>query len=240
MKKSILLLCLAALAFASVPASAGDDDNPNTGDISSDAAYMSAQDWYFICIQLTNLTGYPVQIDEVSGSGPSRTYFGAGHVIPMDENTPENSVCYIGWRRNNDFMEGPDMNVSFHLVGYEGSSAANPCTFRIVNHYAAWDGNEISPAKSFPASQCQPLADPDDPNGTPVPLYHNVNLPKNGLYLTVVATLAFRDFGGSDGEIPGAVQRQSKQAVKAASARMKTVTKDEFLGGKADAGGFHQ
>ena len=239
MKKRFLLLCLALISFTAFPAFAGDDDKPNTGDISADAQFMAGKDWYFICIQLLNLTGYPVQIDEVSGSGPSRTYHGAGYVIPYPEDGKDTSasVCYIGWRRNDDFMEGPDMTVKFHLVGREGSS---PCTLRIVNHYAAWDGNEISPAKSFPAGQCPPLADPGVRGGTPVPLYHNVDLPRNGHYLTVVATLAFKDFGGSDGNVPGAVQRQSKQAVKAASARMKTVTKDEFLGGKADAGGFHQ
>lgn len=227
MKKRFLPLALALLALAAVPAFAGDDDNPNTGDIQSDANYMADKGWYFICIQLTNLTGYPVQIDEVSGSGPSRTYFGAGHVIPMDENTPENSVCYIGWRRNNGFMEGPDMNVKFHLVGHEGSS---PCTLRIVNHYAFWDGNEISPKRCFPSDQCPPM--PGGDTSPPVNLYHNVQFPDHGHYLTVVATLAFKDLFGEDQQMPEELQKQTMETIATSTARAKTITEDDLLGGK--------
>lgn len=240
MKKRFLLLSLALISFTAFPAFADDDDEPHTGDISADAEFMSGKDWYFICIEILNLTGYPVRIDEVSGSGPSRTYHGAGHVIPVPEDGKDMSasVCYVGWRRNNDFMEGPDMNVKFHLVGHEGSS---PCTLRIVNHYAAWDGNEIFPAESFPPNQCPPLAEPGVPGGTPVPLYHNVKLPKSGHCLTILATLAFKDFVGKDRQLDPETRRkirgmEAKAIAHAESLPVSDLTKtgkkhseDEFL-----------
>ena len=224
MKKRFFLLSLALLALA-VPVFAGDDDEPNTGNISDDASYMADKGWYFICIQLTNLTGYPVCIDEVSGSGPSRTYHGAGYVIPMDENTPENSACYIGWRRNNGLFEGPDMNVKFHLVGREGSS---PCTLRVVNHYAFWDGNEISPSRCFPADQCPPM--PGGDTSPAVNLSHNVDLMQHGHYLTIVATLAFKDLFGEDQQMPKELQDETKRTLSTSTARAKTLTEADLLG----------
>ena len=226
MKKPLLLLLLASLLPA-LPAFAGDDNQPNTGDLQSDAGYMSGKGWYFICIQLTNLTGYPVQIDEVSGSGPSRTYHGAGHVIPMDEENPGNSVCYVGWRRNNGLFEGPDMTVKFHLVGREGSS---PCKLKVINHYAFWDGNEISPKRCFPADQCPPM--PGGSTAGAVNLYHNVNFSDHGHYLTVVATLAFRDLLGGDQQMSKQLQKQAVQTISATTARMGTLTQDDLLGRK--------
>ncbi|MBQ7252809.1 MAG: hypothetical protein IJS32_09455 [Kiritimatiellae bacterium] len=226
MKKRLFLLSLALLASA-VPVFAGDDDKPDTGDISADANYMADKGWYFICIQLTNLTGYPVCIDEVSGSGPSRTYHGAGYVIPMDENNPGYSACYIGWRRNSGLFEGPDMNVKFHLVGREGSS---PCTLRVVNHYAFWDGNEISPSRCFPADQCPPM--PGGDTSPAVNLYHNVDFMEHGHYLTVVATLAFKDLFGPDRQMPRALQKEAVKTISNSTARARTLTEDDLLGGK--------
>jgi hypothetical protein len=232
MKKRFFLLSLALLALA-VPVFAGDDDKPDTGDIQADANYMADKGWYFICLQISNLTGLPIQIDEVSGSGPSRTYHGAGHVIPMDENTPENSVCYIGWRRNNGLFEGPDMNVKFHLVGREGTS---PCKLRIVNHYAFWDGNEISPSRYFPADQCPPL--PGSDTSPPMYLYHNVDLMQHGHYLTVIATLAFKDLFGEDQQMPEELQKETMETISSATARAKTITEDDLLGPKIDEDEF--
>lgn len=238
-KKRFLLsapaLALALSLLAAVPASAGDDDKPNTGDIQSDAEYMSGKGWYFICIQLTNLTGYPVQIDEVSGSGPSRTYHGAGHVIPMDEENPDNSVCYVGWRRNDGLFEGPDMTVKFHLVGHEGSS---PCKLKVVNHYAFWDGNEISPKHCFPADQCPPM--PGGDTAGPVNLYHNVKFSDHGHYLTVVATLAFKDLIGKDAQMPKELQQKTMQTISTSTARAKTLTEEDLLGGKMSEDEFLQ
>jgi hypothetical protein len=232
MKKRFLLLCFALISFAAFPAFAGDDDDkPHTGDISADAEFMSGKDWYFICIEFLNLTGYPVQIDEVSGSDPALTYHGAGYVIPYPKDGTDTSasVCYIGWRRNNGVMEGPDMNVKFHLVGREGS---RPCTLRIVNHYAFWDGNEIAPEKCFPADQCPPLAGPDGQGGTPVPLYHNVKLPKNGHNLTVLATLAFKDFGAANRQLSPELRQQIGETADNAISHAESLPVSDLLGKK--------
>lgn len=234
------LAVLLAAAFPLPSAFAGDDDEPHTGDLSADAAFMAAKGWYFICIQFLNLTGFPVQIDSVSGSDPSRTYHGAGHVIPVpSENDKASSVCYIGWRRNDDFMEGPDMTVKFHLVGYAGSTPFSPCTLRIVNHYAAWDGNEIHPASFFPPSQCKPLDPPSSsPGGTPVPLYHNVDFQRSGHFLSIAATLAFKDLGAANRQMPADLRQKTRKTAAGAISRAQSLPAEGLFGGKVDESEF--
>jgi len=218
---AVLLPVLSALA------------GPTTGDISKDAEDMSKDDHYFICIQLVNLTGYDICIDGVDGTNPSHTYHGKGTIIPSNEDNPESGVCYVGWRQQKAFMKGPHMSVDFHLVGHEGS---RPCRLYVNCPYVKH--NSMSPSSHFSEAECPPIAQPENGMGGPVYLYHNASVPSSGHYLIVTATLAFKDLGGSDGQMPAELRNQTRGNVESARARFDSLTDEELLGGKIDEAEF--
>ncbi len=178
---------------------------------------------YWTQLQAVNLTSNDIQITKVDWHGHLNDdvdHVEAGDILPMsDPNNPEQKPVMIGEVRR--YSGGVDLEIWFKLLGNVGSEN---CHLKIHNPYTG--DNTITPSKTFPTSQCPSMTPPGIEDAQASPLYHNIELPKSGHKLALVALFAFQELvpdeaGMSEQDQKEAAEESEEQIGQADSDRQK-------------------
>ena len=163
---------------------------------------------YWTELQAVNLTTNDIKITKVDWHGhldDSTNHVSAGDIIPAaDPNDPEQTPTVIGKVKR--YSGGVTMEIWFKLIGNEGSQ---DCYLKIYNPYTG--DNTITPAETFPTTQCPSMTPADVQDAQPSPLYHNITLPSSGHKLSLVAIFAFQSLNPDDAGMSEADQEEAAE-----------------------------
>ena len=163
---------------------------------------------YWTELQAVNLTTNDIKITKVEWHkhlDDSTNHVSAGDIIPAaDPNDPEQTPTVIGKVKR--YSGGVTMEIWFKLIGNEGSQ---DCYLKIYNPYTG--DNTITPAETFPTTQCPSMTPADVQDAQPSPLYHNITLPSSGHKLSLVAIFAFQSLNPDDAGMSEADQEEAAE-----------------------------